>query len=527
VSQQPDRVSHSLPLEPTVATLTKIFFVVFVLFAAVIIVFPLHQTVELWDESRYANNAIEMATHGHWLTPTYNGAVDHWNTKPPLLIWIIAALYKLGLPPMMALRLPSSLSALASVLVVFFFGRNALRRSFVGLVAALLMMSSAVYFGNHVAMNGDNDALLCLFSTLYALGFFCFVEKIAPYETTGIVLAAVGLSGAIFTKGIAGVLLLPGLLVYILVRRRFGAVVKDRRFWIAIGTIVFVTVLYYKGRDLIDPGYLKTVWNNELGGRYSKTNEGHGQRTIYYCIYLIRHFEPGALLTLLGIYSLFPHPALRNETSCEDRTDYTRAAAIFCGVVALVFLAIISKSKTQIFYYCAPSIPFLSLFAALGLSDVLRRLTTNQSSNGRLPNATALLQSAVFILLVAITAIELPATIHQKDKVLRDQQYEYRYAIGDVAQARKQRGDSSPIVVIDYGFMDIAFPHYAPIANYYVKEAAQRGLPITFTQTLQKYKPGTWILTCNQDVAKALLSSQQLVSTATAQENCLYGQSAP
>src|SRR3974390_2027501 len=66
--------------------------------------------MQAWDESRIANNALEMARGGHWFTPTYDGAPDHWNTKPPLLIWLVAALFPLGGPPLLALPLPSLLA---------------------------------------------------------------------------------------------------------------------------------------------------------------------------------------------------------------------------------------------------------------------------------------------------------------------------------------------------------------------------------------------------------------------------------
>ena len=36
-----------------------------------------------WDESRAANNALEMVRSGHWLVPSYGGVPDHWQTKPP------------------------------------------------------------------------------------------------------------------------------------------------------------------------------------------------------------------------------------------------------------------------------------------------------------------------------------------------------------------------------------------------------------------------------------------------------------
>jgi 4-amino-4-deoxy-L-arabinose transferase-like glycosyltransferase len=528
LSQQTSRVRRLVPIEATPASLVKIFFALFAVFAAVVIVFPWHLTVELWDESIYANNAIEMAIRGHWLTPTYDWTVDHWNVKPPLMVWIFAALYKIGLPPMVALRLPSSLAALACVMAVFFFARKVLRRLFVGVVAALLMMSSSLYFGNHMAMNGDTDAVLCLFTTLFALGFFCFVEEIEPYTTKGIAIAGVALCGAIMTKGIAGVMLLPGLLVYVIIRRKLGMVVRDRRFWFAIAAAVVLTAVYYGGREMVDHGYLRAVWVNELGGRYGKTNEGHGGRMSFFVVYLIHHFEPGLVLTLLGVFSLLWKPRVETEVS-----DRSRAFAIFAAVVSLVFLAILSKSKTQIFYYCAPSVPLLSLLAAVGVGDVLRWWSARRgssSSAGAAHDHSAetmdfTLQFVLFGLLAAITAIGLPATLHQKLHLTGDLEDQYRAAIHDVEQAQSKRGDHSPIVVVDMGFEDKAFPHFAPIADYYVKEAARRGVRVAFTQTVPVVEPGAWLLSCDPDTLTALRSVEQLNSGTASQSTCYYGPS--
>src|SRR5580658_5186755 len=75
--------------------------------------------LQIWDESRVADSAIEMVRGGHWLVPTYGGVSDHWGVKPPLLIWQIAALMWLGLPPLLAVRLPTMLAALATICTVW------------------------------------------------------------------------------------------------------------------------------------------------------------------------------------------------------------------------------------------------------------------------------------------------------------------------------------------------------------------------------------------------------------------------
>ena len=47
-----------------------------------------------WDESLYAISAWE-ALHTHsWLGTTFFGQLDYYNTKPPLLVWLIAFCFK-------------------------------------------------------------------------------------------------------------------------------------------------------------------------------------------------------------------------------------------------------------------------------------------------------------------------------------------------------------------------------------------------------------------------------------------------
>ena len=63
---------------------------------------------EVWDESRLAENALEMAKTGLSLISTYNGIPDHWNTKPPLLIWLTSISIRVLGPNEWGVRLPSA-----------------------------------------------------------------------------------------------------------------------------------------------------------------------------------------------------------------------------------------------------------------------------------------------------------------------------------------------------------------------------------------------------------------------------------
>ncbi len=76
------------------------------------------------DEPRYAWIGRAMAESGDWITPRLYG--QPWLEKPPLLFWMIAAGWKLGLRDEWAARLPVALLAVAFLLL---FGWS-LRREF-------------------------------------------------------------------------------------------------------------------------------------------------------------------------------------------------------------------------------------------------------------------------------------------------------------------------------------------------------------------------------------------------------------
>lgn len=74
------------------------------------------------DESRYALVAQGMLEEGHWLVPHLEGRP--YTHKPPLYLWMLAALKGLGLPWTAAGVLPSFAAALALLLFFPRFGRR-------------------------------------------------------------------------------------------------------------------------------------------------------------------------------------------------------------------------------------------------------------------------------------------------------------------------------------------------------------------------------------------------------------------
>src|SRR5262245_29353036 len=58
-----------------------------------------------WDESLYGTSAWEAVQNGSWIATTFQGELDYYNAKPPLMVWLIAIAFKTLGTNLIALRL--------------------------------------------------------------------------------------------------------------------------------------------------------------------------------------------------------------------------------------------------------------------------------------------------------------------------------------------------------------------------------------------------------------------------------------
>ena len=154
------------------------------------------------DEPRYASIGREMALSLDWITPRLWGAP--WFEKPPLLYWLIASAYHLGLRDELAARLPSALCG-ACFVVFFWWALRRLGRSSEASIAAVLLAATAgwIAMGNVAAT--DMPLAACLNASLLAGLLFLDTRRIRWALVAGLFLGL-----ALLAKGLVGaVLFLP------------------------------------------------------------------------------------------------------------------------------------------------------------------------------------------------------------------------------------------------------------------------------------------------------------------------------
>lgn len=342
--------------------------------------------LRIWDESRQAISAYEMLHNGNLIVTHFNGEPDMWSTKPPLLVWLQTALFAGLGPSELALRLPAALAALLTGWFLLRTIDRTLRVPWMGLIACLILCTSDGFVNTHVARSGDYDAPLVLFMTLSAWAIYRWCLEERPRD---ILLFFLFLALGAFTKGVQAMMFLPGTFIFLLLERKVIRLMRER--YLYLGLLLFVMSVggFYLAREFANPGFLRAVWMNELGGRFGTALEGHRAPWDYYIQLLMHHhFRAWWWLVPCGIVLGLVH-----------REQAFRRWTRLLVCLGFTYMFVISTAETKLGWYNAPLYPVIAALAALAIYTPLSWLMNARWSLEvfRVPVLPFLLLIAAFI----------------------------------------------------------------------------------------------------------------------------------
>ena len=324
--------------------------------------------IEIWDEARIANNALEMAHTGLSLITTYSGIPDHWNTKPPLLIWLMSISIRVVGANEWGVRLPSVFSALMTVAIMFAFCNFRLKRPVVGFSALLILFAAGTFgkgyircLGNdyiqfHAARDGDYDATLALWTTGYLLAAYMYMHATPSKRRLWLLLCTTGIALAFLTKTIQGLIFLPALLIYAIAQGRMVQILRSPAVYVSCAAVLVLCVGYYFAREQIDPGYFAAAMGWDVMGRYFTDDSNKGP-----------FFYVNFFLCMAILIAGFQYWWGRGES---------RQISVFLALVSLFYLATISFSVNKQGWYAIPLFPLIAMIIAIGLDDWLEWIKT-------------------------------------------------------------------------------------------------------------------------------------------------------
>ncbi len=308
------------------------------------------------DEGRNAEIAREMAVSNNYVIPRLNGLP--YLDKPVLYFAVDAVVMKMLGPNELAARLPSLLFTLATLALVWWFGRRtlgpvggAVAAAATGAAPLTLAFARTVIF----------DSALTFFVVLAIFSFYFAAEIPRDANATkererAARMTAVGwvaLALAVLTKGPIGLALpLMVMLPYLAWRRRLDAL------WDPIAVLVFVAILlpwiFAMSREV--PDFLEYTLVTETFKRLT-TDELNRTGPIWYFLPIILAGSlPWSVVALSG----WKHGRPRRDAT----GSWDRRAVLFLLwiVVPLVFFSL-SQSKRP--HYVLPMIPAVGLLVGL------------------------------------------------------------------------------------------------------------------------------------------------------------------
>lgn len=345
-------------IHPTLAFLIFVLLVSFPLFGHLDVI-----PMQIWDESRVADQAMEMIRSHNWLIPTYRNEPDMWMTKPPMLVWLQILCMKIVGYNEYGIRLPSALAALGLCLILFWLFAKKAADPFTGLITVIVLITIPGYVINHGTRTGEYDSLLTFFMAAYAISFFLYCEE---NKRKYLSITFVFLILACLTKGIQGLVFLPALFIYAIYKKKVASTFKAWQFYAGVAGFFIFVVGYYLLREHYNPGFLKTMQENEIGGRYSKTVEGHeGNAWDYFNQLINTYFTYWYLLVIPGVL-----------TGIYSKEVWIRNLTIFSTLVAGIYLAVLSNGQTKVYWYLLPLYPFLAIIVAVFLYTACKLLAS-------------------------------------------------------------------------------------------------------------------------------------------------------
>ena len=331
------------------------------------------------DEPRYAETGREILESGNWIVPNFNYVTRY--DKPILFYWLEAISMKIFGINEFSARLPSVLSALSCVAVVFFFIKTFYSTA-CGLIGALILMScfqfaalSRFSVTDMTLANFTCSSIICFFlgynQILTSHRFFKLqVTEFSFWYLLGFVFLAL----AVLTKGPVAIIIISLILLpFFWWIRKLDYFFRSKSFW--IGFILFLLIVFpwYVAVHLATEGeFSRVFFGLHNFSRYTSTVSGHRGSIFYFIPVVLIGFLPWTFFLPQAISAILKKGLKSLLASTREQSLW------FCLWWFLVIFLFFSFSRTKLLTYIMPLFPALSVIVAIWFENILLKQINNK-----------------------------------------------------------------------------------------------------------------------------------------------------
>jgi len=336
-----------------------------------------------YDETIYAQTAVDMMRHGEWVVPTANGM--QFFEKPPFTYYMMDLCFSIFGENAFAARLPSALFSFATGMLLFHFGSRLHSRQF-GLIAAAIFLSMLeVGFLAHAAIL---DAVLNCFVAASLLNYALWLHG---GERRHALWAAAMMGVAVSIKGPVGAVV--PMMVIVGERLLSGNLRKmliDIPWLTALPLFLLAATPWYL-MILIEhgPGFLyEFIWVQNIG-RAMNPMQGHGGGWHYYLVVFAV-----SVLPWLAVVPWAYRQAWRDRQGDDALSLLARLGLVMTVLVIVLF----TFAQTKLPHYISSVYPGVALLIAA----VWLRAAPDDIKASRMVRMTLVLLVPVALLLLAM-----------------------------------------------------------------------------------------------------------------------------
>lgn len=324
-----------------------------------------------YDEAIYAKVSQNIVQTNDWLTMFWRDGLP-WFEKPPLYFWLSAlALKILPATPELAVRLPSAIFGLLSVMLIYIFGKKLFGKT-AGFIAGFSLLT--IFHFLYYSRLGMLD-VTCTFFILASLYFYYLASQ--EIGKAKLVLAGLFLGLAVLTKGVVG--FLPAVIIALwevsgLFKRRPTAstifVSLAKILVVLLTSAVIFLPWHLKMYQLHGQPFITSYLGYHVFGRATLETEDKTGPIYWYFIVL-------KVSMRLWFLALIPSVVYAIYGLVKNKTDRPKLGLLL--IWAVLILAVFSLSKTKLVWYIMPIYPALTLligyFYSVALAFVDHKLS--------------------------------------------------------------------------------------------------------------------------------------------------------
>lgn len=318
-----------------------------------------------YDEAIYAKVSKNILQRNDWLTLSWQNN-EPWFEKPPLYFWSSALLLKILPTPELAVRLPSAIFGLLTVILIYFFAKRLFGKP-AGFIAGLSLLTTFQFL--YYSRTGMLDVTCAFFITASLYAYYLSrdgLKKVRPLFF--LMLSGTFLGLAILTKGVVG--LLPLLIIGIfetassLRQLRLSSILLPvaRIFVIAVVSAFIFLPWHLSMFHLYGQSFINSYLGYHVLERATMEVEYKVAPFYWYAVVL-------KVSMRLWFVALLPSILYVIYRLIKNHGD--RKKLVFILLWSIIIMTVFSVSKSKLVWYIIPIYPVLSVIIGYFYSSLL------------------------------------------------------------------------------------------------------------------------------------------------------------